>query len=34
MVAAMDEGIGKITQAFKDKGIWDNTLLVFSTGTL
>lgn len=31
MVAALDEGIGNITEAFKDKGLWDNTLLVFST---
>jgi arylsulfatase A-like enzyme len=31
MVAAMDEGIGQIVAALKDKGILDNTLIVFSS---
>merc|ERR1712130_410472 len=31
MIAAMDEAIGNITQAFEKFGIWDDTLLVFTT---
>ncbi|KAL5011997.1 hypothetical protein ScPMuIL_010548 [Solemya velum] len=31
MVAAMDEAIANITKAFKAKGIWDDTLLIFTT---
>ncbi|XP_021375281.1 arylsulfatase J-like [Mizuhopecten yessoensis] len=31
MVAAMDEAIGNITSAFQAKGMWDDTIMVFST---
>ncbi|HEY3322527.1 MAG TPA: arylsulfatase [Planctomycetota bacterium] len=31
MVAAMDEGVGQIVAALKEKGIFDNTLIVFSS---
>lgn len=30
MATAMDEGIGNITKALKAKGMWDDTLIVFS----
>jgi len=31
MVTAMDEAIGKVTQALKEKGIYDNTVIILST---
>ena len=32
MVTAMDEGIGNITNTLKELGMWDDTVLIFSTG--
>jgi arylsulfatase A-like enzyme len=31
MVTAMDEAIGNITKALKAKGMFDNTLIIFTT---
>ena len=32
MVTAMDEGIGNITHTLKELGMWDDTVLIFSSG--
>ncbi|XP_060066095.1 arylsulfatase B-like [Ylistrum balloti] len=31
MVDALDEAVGKVTAAFQAKGIWDDTIMIFST---
>ena len=31
MLAALDEAVGEVVTSLKDKGMWDNTLTIFST---
>ena len=31
MLSAADEGIANVTQAFKEHGLWENTLVIFTT---
>ena len=34
MVSVMDESVKNVTEAFKNHGLWDNTVMIFSTGIL
>ena len=31
MVAALDEGVGNITSTLRNEGLWDDTILVFTS---
>eukprot|EP01052_Picozoa_sp_SAG31_P041529 SAG31_NODE_6322_length_2066_cov_2.846467_1_plen_81_part_00 len=32
MISAVDDSIGSITQALHAKGLWENSLIIFSSG--
>ncbi len=34
MVTAIDEGVGEVVDALKANNLWENTLLVFSSGKI
>jgi arylsulfatase A-like enzyme len=34
MVTCMDESIGYIVDAMKERGLWDNTITLFTTGKI
>lgn len=33
-VAALDQGVKEVEQAYKDAGLWEETITIFSTGEL
>ena len=34
MINCLDEGIGNVTDTLKEAGLYDNTIIIFSTGKL